>query len=141
VVEIRAGADDKIDEAVFHQGQDAATQASGSQRAGHGQADRDIFFWIKHLFGVEARRFIQTRGIVRLELFVNQLGDGHAGPHAMGQDLCPTQVTALFCLLVLGMILVSHASIIFLKMYLKTCLKPLHVRAKIEFCGQALKMD
>ena len=54
VIKVGAGADDKVDEAVLHQRNDAAAQPRGRERAGHRQADGDILFRLEHLFSIEA---------------------------------------------------------------------------------------
>ena len=51
VIQVRAGADDEIDEAALHQLDDASAETGGGQGAGHGQADRRVVLGRQHLVG------------------------------------------------------------------------------------------
>ena len=78
VVEIGAGADDEVDEAAFHQRDDAAAEAGGRERAGDGEADGGVVRLRQHLVAEDAARLAEAGGVEGLEAFVDQRAHGGA---------------------------------------------------------------
>ena len=75
VIEVRAGADDEVDQAALHHLDDAAAEAGRRQRAGDRQADRRVVLGRQHLVGEDLARLRQPAGVERLEPVVDQLAD------------------------------------------------------------------
>jgi hypothetical protein len=75
VIEVRAGADDEIDQTAFHDFDDAAAKTGRRQCAGDGEADRRVVIFREHLVAVDAARFTETRGVERLKAVIDELLD------------------------------------------------------------------
>ena len=75
VIEVRAGADDEVDQAAVHHLDDAAAEAGGRQRAGDGQTDRRVVFRRQHLVGEDVAGLRQAAGVERLEAVVDEVPD------------------------------------------------------------------
>ena len=75
VIEVRAGADEEVDEAAVHHLDDAAAEPGRRQRAGDGQADRRVVLGRQHLVGEDVARLGQPAGVERLEPVVDQVAD------------------------------------------------------------------
>ena len=60
VVEVGASTDNKIDEALLHQCDQASTETCGCKSAGHGEADGHILFRGQHLLSIQMSCLIQT---------------------------------------------------------------------------------
>ena len=72
VIEVRAGADDEVDQPAVHQLDDAAAEAGRRQRAGDGQADRRVVVRGEHLVGEDVAGLRQPAGVERLEAVVDR---------------------------------------------------------------------
>src|SRR6185436_9537965 len=75
VIEVRARADQKVDQPAFHQFDNAAAQPGGSERTCNRQGDRRVVVRQQHLVGEDVARFTESRGIERLESFVDEIPD------------------------------------------------------------------
>src|SRR5262245_26210299 len=73
VIQIRARADDEVDETSLHQLNNAAAQTGGRQRACDGEPDRRVVLGQQHFVGEDSAGFTETRGIECLEALVDQL--------------------------------------------------------------------
>ena len=72
VVEIRAGADDEIDQAAIHQFDHAAAETGRRQRAGDREPDGRVVFRRQHLVGKNVAGLRQPSGVERLKSAVDQ---------------------------------------------------------------------
>ena len=75
VIEVRAGADDEIDEAAIHQLDDAAAETGRRHRARHREADRGVVLGQEHLVCENPARFAKARRVERLKPLLNQMPD------------------------------------------------------------------
>src|SRR5260221_2853668 len=73
VIEIRAGADDEVDQAPLHELDDAAAEAGRRERAGDGQADGGVAGRRQHLVGVDVAGLGEPPGVERLEPPLDEL--------------------------------------------------------------------
>ena len=73
VIEVRARADDEVDEAAVHHLDHAAAEARRRERAGDRQADRGVVLGRQHLVGEDVAGLGQPAGVERLEPVVDQL--------------------------------------------------------------------
>ena len=75
VIEVRARADQEVDEAAFHQLDDASAETGRRERTGHREPDGGVALGGQHLLGVNAARFGEACRVERLEPLVDE------GPH------------------------------------------------------------
>src|SRR5213593_18931 len=73
MVEVCAGADEKVDQAALHQLDDAAAETGGRQGTGDREGNRRVMIGKQHLVREDAARFAKPRGIEGLEPFINQV--------------------------------------------------------------------
>ena len=83
VIQVRAGADDEVDEAAFHQLDDAAAEARGGHRAGDGQGDGRVVRLGQHLVAEDPAGFSEACRIEGLKAFVDQRPHRHAAFRAV----------------------------------------------------------
>ena len=72
VVQVGAGADDKVHQAPVHHLDDAAAEPGRRQRTGHGQPDRRVVCRIEHPIGEDVTRLGQPPGVEGLECLVDE---------------------------------------------------------------------
>ena len=76
VIKIRAGGDDPVHEAGFHERNEADfPKARRRERAGEAHADEAVVR--QHLFGEQLRRFAQAPAVVSEKGLVDQVGGGN----------------------------------------------------------------
>jgi hypothetical protein len=75
VIQVRARADDEIDETAIHHFDDASADARRGHGARNRQADHRVFLGSEHLFRENTAGLRQARGVERLEPFVDQVPD------------------------------------------------------------------
>ena len=73
VVEVRAGADQKVDQPVLHHLVDAAAEARRRHRAGDRQSDHGVVLGIEHLLRKNLAGFGETAGVEGLKSAIDQL--------------------------------------------------------------------
>ena len=96
VVEVRAGADDEVDEPAVEELDDAAAEPRGGQGAGDGQSDRGVVGRIEHLVGEDVAGLGQAAGIEGLKPAVDQLPDVGAAARPVVLDGFSRQVVGGF---------------------------------------------
>ncbi len=92
VIEVRAGADDEVDEPALHHLDDAAPKACRSQRARDGEPDGRVVLGQEHPVGEDPARLAQARGVERLESFVDQVVNVGASTRTVVADWLSRQV-------------------------------------------------
>ena len=116
VVEVGASTDNKIDEALLHQCDQASTEAGGCKSAGHGEADGHILFRGQHLLSIQMSCLIQTGRVVGLKLLINEFCHRHIRRDEPGYDLRSAQILALIGLVIIYiggiLMIVVHAIVI-----------------------------
>ena len=84
VIEVGARADDKIDETILHQRNQASSQTRRCERACQRHTNGHVVLWREHFFDVETRRLVQTGRVIGLELRVNEFSYRHIGCDPVG---------------------------------------------------------
>ena len=75
VVEVRAGADDEVDEPAVEELDDAAAESGRRQGAGNGESDGRVVGRSQHLLGEDVARLGQPAGVEGLKPAVDQVPD------------------------------------------------------------------
>jgi hypothetical protein len=75
VIQVRAGADDEVDQPSLHQLDDAAAETGRRQRAGDRQRNRRIVLRRQHLVREDVARFAEPSRVERLESLVDEVVD------------------------------------------------------------------
>ena len=94
VVEVRAGRDDEVDQATFHQLDHRAAEPGRREGAGDGEGDGGVVLRRQHLVGVDAARLAESRGVERLEPLVDERADLGAAARPVVADRASAQVVA-----------------------------------------------
>jgi hypothetical protein len=94
VVEVRAGADDEVDEPALHQLDHRAAEARRGQRAGHREGDRGVVIGRQHLVAEDAAGLAQPGGVEGLEAFIDERPHVGAAARAVVADRTARQVVA-----------------------------------------------
>lgn len=85
VVKVGARADNPINEAIFHQG-DNARAAKASWREGSRDAHTDRYISFEHVFNENMASLVEPSSIVWLEILINNFSNGDVLPDRLGND-------------------------------------------------------
>ena len=86
VVEVRAGADDEVHQAAFHQLDEAAAKPGRRERPGDGEADGRVVGRVQHLVREDVAGLGQPRAVERLEPLVDERAHVLAAPRTVVLD-------------------------------------------------------